>query len=233
MSRPILKLKRFLDSNKIFFEIIVSISLTFTSIYVSIIANQIALSQTRIMELENTPKLEIRKNQIYNDSLEIFEITEWYIFNQNSKIANVSLEKEVSFLNVIKRGTYQEFNIPCRNYLNSQGILTGSSEGLVYQFDNKLTALNEYQTREQFWDKGHLQLNTYISVSYDDVLNEKNEKFYMITPTIKEISKSTWDSCIRTWSIGSEYAVYLSENITENLQSIDKAIASDHFLVSK
>lgn len=112
MKNKIIEFRMFLERNKIFFEISLAIIVAITGIFISIQANNIAKNQTKIMELENTPRIEIRNTQVYNDSLKIYDITKWFVFNHNSKISNFKINKEVSYLNIIKRKNYQEFDTP-------------------------------------------------------------------------------------------------------------------------
>lgn len=132
MNNKVNNFRFFLEKNKIFFEIGLAIIVALTGIYISIQANDIAKNQTKIMELENTPKIEIRKVQVYNDSLKIYDITKWFVFNNNSKISNFEIDNEISYLNLIKRKNYEEIDIPLRNYLNIGGILSGENEGLIF-----------------------------------------------------------------------------------------------------
>lgn len=222
MSSRVKKLRKFLEKNKIFFEIGLAIIVAFTGIYISIQANDIAKNQTKIMELENTPKIEIRKTQIYNDSLKIYDLTKWFVFNHNSKISNFEIDQEISYLNFTKRKNYEEISIPLRSYLNIGGTLSGENEGLIFEFDNKYSGYNEFLTRQGIRDHGYLDTKSFISLSYDDILEKREIKYFQITPLIKEISKKSWDSLISDWSGKSMNAIILDSDIKKNIEEIKK-----------
>jgi len=172
------------------------------------------------MEQENTPKIEIRQTQLYNDSTKIYDITKWSVFNHNSKISNFDVKKEISYINLIKRGSFEEINIPLHNYLNLGGTLTGESEGLIFDFDNRYTGNNEYLTRQKIGNYGHIQPVSFIELSYENVLEKKEKRYYQIAPRIREINKISWDSLIHDWSNRSQNAVYIENNIEENVSRI-------------
>jgi len=220
MREKLIFFRGLLERNKIFFEVLVASTLTFMGVYVSIQANTIATNQTKIMEQENTPKIEIRQTQLYNDSTKIYDITKWLVFNHNSKISNFDIEKEISYLNLIKRGSYLEINLPLRSYLNLGGTLTGESEGLIFDFDNRYTGYNEYLTRQKIWNYGHIQPISFVELSYENVLEKKEKRYYQITPRIREINKTSWDSLITDWSNKSQNAIYIDSNIDENIERI-------------
>nr|WP_315155709.1 hypothetical protein [uncultured Flavobacterium sp.] len=217
MKNKIIQVRGLLERNKIFFEILTATVITFTSIYISLQANSISKIQTKIMELENTPKIEIRNTQLYSDSI----ITKWDVFNHNSKISNFEIEKQISYMNVVKRKNYKELNIPVMNYLNIGNKLSGQNEGLIYEFDNMYSVNNEHLIHQKIEDYGFTQIKSFIQISYDDVLEEKDIKYYQITPQIKEISKITWDSISKDWSTkGDNLILYLENDIDNNIKKI-------------
>jgi len=219
MKNKIILMRDSLERNKIFFEILTAVVLTFTSIYVSVQANNISRAQTGIMKLENTPRIEIRKAQLENDSAKIVNVTKWLVINNNSKISNFEIEKQFSYINVVKRKNSREISIPLMEYINIEGKSTGKNEGLVFEFDNANCSENEFLTREKIWDYGYIYVKSFIAISYDDVLTKKETKYYQITPLIQEISKIEWELISTDWSNKSKDVIHLKD-IEKNIQKI-------------
>ncbi|MFH7015824.1 hypothetical protein [Flavobacterium sp. FlaQc-47] len=227
MKNKIIQLRSFLERNKIFFEVLAATALTTTSIFVSFKANsianqanQISSSQTEIMELENTPRIEIKRTQIYSDSTKTSFDTRWLVYNNNSKISNFEIEKEISYLNIRKKDN-KEINMPLVEYLNHVGKLTSPNEGLVYEFDNKYCSQDEFLTREAISDFGDIDVKSYIEISYKNVLGEKKVVHFQISPLIQDIKQESWDSINRDWRNKSNNAIYL-KNIEKNISKIKK-----------
>lgn len=226
MKNKIIHFRNFLERNKIFLEVLTAIVISITSIFVSFQANNIANqaniisdTQTDIMKLENTPSIEIRKTLVANGSSGIESVSKWLVLNNNSKISNFEIEKEFSYINIVKKTKSEELNIPLMEYINRDGRLTGKNEGLVYEFDNKNCSQNEFLMRQEIWDYGYTQIKSFIEISYDNVITKRATKFYQITPLIKEISKSEWDSIKRDWSNKSKDVMHLKD-IKKNAQKI-------------
>jgi len=222
MKSKIIKLRNFLNRNKIFFEVLAAIALTSTSIFVSIKANNISESQTKIMELENTPRIEIQRTQLYDDSTKTNFVTKWSVFNNNSKISNFEIQKEISYLNIRKKNG-KEIDIPLVEYLNHLGKLTGQSEGLIYEFDNKYCSQDEFLTRKEISDYGDIDVKSFIELSYNNVLGKKEIIHFQISPLIQEISEDSWEATNKDWSDKNSNAIYLKD-IEKNIRKIKKRI---------
>lgn len=224
MKNKIIELRSFLKRNKIFFEVLATTALTITSIFVSFKANNIANQanniakiQTEIMELENTPRIEIQRTQ-YKDSTTTNQITKWLIFNNNSKISNFEIEDEISFLNIVKKNG-KEIDIPLVEYINRQGKSTGQNEGLIYEFDNKYCSQDEFLTREEILDFGDVDVKSFIEVSCNNVLGKKEIIYFQISPLIQPISKSFWESKKKDSRSKNSNAIYLKD-IEMNIRQI-------------
>lgn len=226
MKNKIVNFRSLLERNKIFIEVLTAIVLTIASVFVSFQANNIANeaniisnTQTNIMKMENTPSIEIRKNQTISDSLGFDNVSKWTVLNNNSIISSFEIEKEYAYLNIVKRANSLEINIPLMEYINSNGKLTGQNEGSVYEFDNENCSKNELLTRQAVWNYGYIQVKSFIEISYTDVLAKRETKYYQITPLIKEISPRDWDSIKRDWSSKSKNVIHL-QDIAANVQKI-------------
>ena len=218
MKSKIIKLRNFLNTNKIFFEVLAATALTITSIFVSFKANDISERQMEIMEFENTPKIEIQRTQLFIDSSKTYQVSKWLIFNNNSKILNFQIEKQISFINIPKKNR-EEISIPVIEYLNFKGQLSGKSEGLIYEFDNSNSFQDEFATREELSDYGDIYVTSFIEISYHDVLDRKQVKYFQISPLIKDVSQKDWDLINQDWSNKSDDAIYL-KYIERNIKQI-------------
>ncbi|MEA5425881.1 hypothetical protein [Arcicella lustrica] len=192
MKLKIEKIRKVLSDNKIFFEVIVATLLSFMAIKVSIEANRIADNQTKIMYEENLPQLEIRMTQEYNTQLKIYDNDVWLFFNRGGKLSDFDT-KEYSFYRFTYRPDYDTLNIPLDSYLNMRGIITGESEGLVYQIDNNHHGAKEIVLRDSLSKFGYYDIDTYVAIYYKDIFDEKHEEFFQISPGINKINKQTWD----------------------------------------
>nr|WP_199002162.1 hypothetical protein [Flavobacterium sp. ASV13] len=226
MKNKIILFRNLLERNKIFLEVLTAVVLTGTSIFVSFQANNIAKqaniisnTQTGIMEMENTPSLEIRKTQTVNDSLGVDNVTKWTVLNNNSSISNFEIEKQYAYLNIVRRENSAEINIPLMEYVDIEGRPTGQNEGLIYEFDNRNCSKNELLTRQLIWDYGYTQIKSYIEISYTNVLTKKETKYYQITPLIQEISEKEWAAIKKDWSNKSKNVMHL-QDIQTNVQKI-------------
>lgn len=226
MKNKIVLFRGFLERNKIFLEVLTAIVLSCTSIFVSFQANKIAdqaniisNTQTGIMKLENTPSIEIRKAPKENETSELENVTKWLVLNNNSKISNFVIEKEFSYMNIVKKVNAEEVNIPLMEYINEDYKQTGQNEGLICEFDNKNCSQNEFLTRQAIWDYGYIQIKSFIEISYDNVLTKRETKYYQISPLIQEISKKEWNTIKNDWSRKSKNAMHL-QNITKNVEKI-------------
>lgn len=220
MKSKIIELRTFLKRNKIFFEVLAATVLTITSIFVSFKANNISKRQMEIMESENTPRIEIQRTQLFIDSTKTYQVTKWLVFNNNSKISDFEIEKQISFLNITKNS--EEVSIPVIEYLNPNGKLSGQNEGLIYEFDNSNSFQDEFVTRQNLMDYGDVNVRSFIQISYHDVLGRKKEiKYFQISPLIQEITQDDWDSTNEDWSSKSNDAIYL-KYIEKNIKQIKK-----------
>ena len=193
MKIDINKIRKGLNDNKIFFEVIVASLLSFMAVYVSIQANRIAETQTKIMQEENLPQLEIRMTQEYNEQIKLYDNDVWLFFNRGGRLSDFDT-KEYSFYKFTYHPDYDNLMLPLYSYLNMRGILTGESEGLVYQVDNNHHGTKEMELRDSLSNFGFYEIETYVAVSYTDIFNDKHEEYFQISPGINRIKKQQWDT---------------------------------------
>ncbi|MCE7044656.1 hypothetical protein [Dyadobacter sp. CY312] len=185
------KVRNFLSENKIFFEVIVASLLSFMAVYVSIQANIIAQNQTEIMKEENLPQLEIRMTQEYNEEIKLYDNKAWLFFNRGGRLSDFDT-KEYSFLKFIHRPDYDTLLIPLHNYIDMRGVLTGDSEGLVYQVENNHQGKKEVEIRDSLSSFGFYNIEVYVAVSYSDIFDDNHVEYFQISPRIIKIKKNEW-----------------------------------------
>lgn len=221
-----MRLSRFrtlLEENKIFFEVFVATSLSFMAIYVSIQANKIAENQTKIMEEENLPQLEIRMSQEYNDEIKIADNNVWHFFNRGGKLSNFEI-KDYTFL---KFGTRMELGndsviLPLYNYLNWRGTLTGESEGLIYQIDNNHNGVNEVRLRDSLSNWGFYQIVSYVAISYVDIFDKDHIEYFRISPGIGKVSEKEWEKIKREFEESRNVFTFSKLNAFDIIKRIKK-----------
>lgn len=211
-------LRDFLKQNRIFFEVIAATALTTTSIYVSFKANNIAERQMEIMELENTPRIEIQRSQQYSDSTKTYQLTKWKVFNNNSKISNFEIEKEISYINIVKKNS-KEISIPLVEYINRNGNLSGQYEGLIYEFNNENCFKDEFITRQELANYGDVDVKSFIELSYTNVLGKKEIIYFQILPLVQQISNDEWTNINDDWTNKNSEVLFL-KNIEQNIETI-------------
>ncbi|UWY28760.1 hypothetical protein N4T20_02270 [Flavobacterium sp. TR2] len=230
MKNKIILLRSLLERNKIFFEIITATALTTASIFISIKANNIANyangiseEQTEIMKSENTPRIQIKRDELYTDSTKTNYITKWSIYNNNSKLSNFEIQKEVSYLVLVKENL-KEIDLPLVKYLDA-GKVSNQNEGLIYEFDNRHCYEYEFLINQELSNHGNTYIKSYIEISYYTISGNKETKFYQILPLIQEISSDEWKSNENDWRNKNQSAITL-EHIQKNMNQIKKDIKS-------
>lgn len=203
MKIDIRKIRKVLNTNKIFFEVIVASLLSFMAVYVSIQANRIAETQTKIMREENLPQLEIRMTQEYNEQIKLYDNDVWLFFNRGGRLSEFNT-KEYSFYNFTYEPDYDTLKLPLYSYLNLRGILSGESEGLVYQVDNNHQGTKEMELRDSLSNFGFYDIETYVAVSYTDIFNDRHEEYFQISPGINRINKQKWDTIEKNYMNAKE-----------------------------
>ena len=224
------RIRKGLNNNKIFFEVIVASLLSFMAVYVSIQANRIAKTQTKIMQEENLPQLEIRMTQEYNEQIKLYDNDIWLFFNRGGRLSDFDT-KEYSFYKFTYNPDYDTLMLPLHNYLNMRGTLTGESEGLVYQVDNNHYGAKVMELRDSLINFGFHEIKTYIAVSYVDIFNDRHEEYFQISPGINRIKKQEWNTIETSFQNAKDkfsFSELSAKNIIEMTKNRTDNSASDH-----
>ncbi|MXV14326.1 hypothetical protein [Hufsiella ginkgonis] len=184
-----------LERNKIFFEVIVAIVLTGMGIVVSIEANHIADTQTKIMRQENLPQFELIMEQEENDSLNIKDNDILHVFNRGGRLVDFEFD-HVAFLNFTRwRETSSDtLRLPLRGYYNMGGNITGNDVGEVFNIDNDHNGLHEVRIRNAFYDAkiAYPEVETFAKLSYKDMFGDTHEEYFKTKLGISRITRQEW-----------------------------------------
>lgn len=209
------KIRTWLNKNKVFFEVIVALLLSFMAIFLSIQANRIATTQTKIMEEENLPQIEIRSTQEYNERNKLYDNDIWLFFNRGGKISDFDVTN-YSVYRFTYRPNYDTLIFPIHSYLNYRGTLTGESEGLIYQIDNNHNGSKEVELRDSLSNYGFYGIDTYAKVTYKDIFNNLHDEFYQINPSKRSITKERWQEIEKQFNDGSK-VMYFNHLFAKNI----------------
>jgi hypothetical protein len=195
MKKHFNNLRKFIEKNKIFFELIPMVSLSIMAIIVSKNSNEISQNQTLIMSRENEPNIDIIFYQTLDDSTTI-PTSVWNIYNRGGRLTEYDL-KDISFVRSTMNveGEFVEKLIPLYFYLDPYHEISGETNGLVQKLKNNICKSKYLELNKSFLGNGYMELETYIEISYTDFLNERKNKYYSLSP-MKEINKAKWDSLL-------------------------------------
>lgn len=184
----------FLNRNKVFYEVIVAFLLSLMAIKVSCNANKIAETQTKIMEQESLPQIEIRGYQGFNQEKKVYDNTTFLVYNRGGKLSDFSIEN-MTFIRFVPRGIEErdKMNIPIYGYFGMQGVLSGDAQDLVYSFDTDHQDDIEVNLRDSLSNKGYLQIESYVKVSYADISDQTHFEYFFLRPTSVKISEKEWE----------------------------------------
>lgn len=186
--------------SKIKWEVLITIIISFTSVFVAVKANNISKMQTLIAKNSALPTIEVNEKVVENTWFPGGETSIIEISNLSGKLNNYASDV-VSFLHCgyfgEETGPYETMDIPLENY-----YIMGEKNGVVTGVIEKKSALNNYD-RVQALRKDILQFNkenedgksieanvqTFLKISYLDLLNEEQVVYYMVDPIAVKIIK--------------------------------------------
>lgn len=232
----ITRFREWLERNKIFFEIIVALSLTAMSIIISYNANQIATDQNNLIKEENQPIFIFNvthfNNDLNNSSNEVEKLD---IYNIGGPAYNCSIE-EYTFFNIqfsdFEGNLRNSANIPMAYY---SGItFTGLPTGLMKSFlknnyviingkkcpTEKYTVLNQisndlytylqnHNSENYSKENGDLEVDllTYVLITYIDIYGENHDEIYYVSDGIS-FKLSEYDKICLTKEYNKRYVLY-------------------------
>lgn len=204
-------IKKFLEDNKIFFEVLVSLSLTAMALYVSYQANRIAAVQTKISESENMPVFEVIASQTYDKALKFYTENIIDISNEGGPIYNFT-PKAVTFLEVAytdeQNGYTQKIErIPLVGYFTTSFVSNKTKGNMVtwqgYRNNLKLRDLEKEISQSAMLSNKFvsLEIKVYLLVSYEDFLRRAQVEYYYSSVTgTKKITNTEGEKAFKEYS---------------------------------
>lgn len=189
--------------SKIKWEVLITVIISFTSVFVAVKANNISKMQTLIAKNSALPTIEVNEKVVENTWFPGGETSIIEISNLSGKLNNYASDV-VSFLHCgyfgEETGPYETIDIPLENY-----YIMGEKNGVITGIIEKKSNLNNYD-RVQALKKDILQFNkenedgksieanvqTFLKISYLDLLNEKQVMYYMVDPIEVKIIDSDY-----------------------------------------
>lgn len=199
MSKKLVAIREWLERNKIFFELVVALSLTSMSIIVSINSNQIAAYQNELIKEENQPIFVFNLTHADNGSLDVGERID--ISNIGKPAYNFKAEPYIFFdIHLYNKSDYnseKKAYVPITSYYG-YSVETGSPVELLLSFNkyyfrpiNGTNYTGNYaafyhinedfsnysQTRNYF---GYIELKRYFHITYSDVYGEIHDEIHYV-----------------------------------------------------
>lgn len=214
--------------NKIKWEVLITIIISFTSVFVAIKANDISKMQTLIARNSVLPTIEVNEKITENlwsngQDTSIIEIS-----NLSGKLNNYSSDV-VSFLHCgyleAELGPYEIVDIPLEEYylLNGKsGVTTGvieeKSSLTNYEQIQKLTKdILQFNRTNEDGKSITANFQTFLKISYLDLLNEEQVIYYIVDPIQAKIINSDYG-----WSQFEKYRKMTSDGYGINPNNGDK-----------
>lgn len=166
-------------------EILITLIISVTSIFLATKANEMTRIQTEVVRNSSLPDLQVvEKNENEYDSVIEISNLEGRIDNYNSRI--------VTFLKcsyVDGKNDFYEEEIPIFNYYiigsksgKNIGILEKKATGgNCYKINSLIQKIPEYSKKNE--KSLYAEINSYLCISYLDVLGETQEIYYQTNST--------------------------------------------------
>lgn len=183
------KIKRWLESNKIYFEVGVASLLGLMAIVVAYKSNEIAEIQTNIAKQTVLPHLEIRDQREYNSAMKIWDNRIISVYNRGGQLTDFNFD-QYSFLILRndKKPMADSISLPIDGYYDWKTFI-GDGDGLVFQINNNHNGVKEVALRDSLNGEGFLEIETYAEIKYNDLLDNQHTDYYMISPYKHKISE--------------------------------------------
>lgn len=193
------KVKAWLEDNKIYFEIGVASLLSLMAIIISVQSNRIAKVQTEIARETALPHLEIRDQLEFNDKTKLWDNRFLSVYNRGGALTDFEL-RHLSFMviNSSTESALDSISLPIDNYYDWKQVL-GDGQGLIFQINNDHRGAKEVALRDSLNGIAYFQIETYVRMTYKDILNETHVDYYKISPNKVPIGKEQWDNLNKLW----------------------------------
>lgn len=218
---------------KISWEVLITIIISLTGIFVSIKANNISKLQTEIARCSALPTIEVDEKIQECSGVGWEESSIIEISNLSGQMNNYQAEA-ISFLTcgyfASDTAEYMVVDIPILNYylVNiREGTITGLIEtkdtagnyNKIKKLQNVIRKINSENESGQSIDT---IIQTYLKISYTDLLNEKHTSYYLLDPTSeKMIDSETGQTQFENFN------TLTKENLCISMDRIDKLSVND------
>lgn len=211
-------IRQWLEKNKIFLDVVSAMLLPVAAVYVAYKANSIADVQTKIMEQQVMPRIEIRTDQIFNEKNELSDTQMFSVFNMGGKLSNFDYD-HVEFLNIeLYNGISSNDTIllPIADYQVVGGIISGNSEGLVYTLTNSHGDSSIVNLRNNLITKhiGYCNILSYAKVTYEDLFGNEHKEYFRTNPDVVKIKEIEWNKVKNDFRDPVNKQYYLRKNGT-------------------
>lgn len=218
---------------KIKWEVLITIIISLTGVFIAIKANNISKLQAEIARSSALPNIGVdEKIQECSDvSWEESSIIE--ISNLSGKMNNYQAET-ITFLTcgyfASDTAEYVVVDIPIVNYylVNiREGATTGlietkTSAGNYNKIKNLQAAIRKFNNENENGQSIDTYIQTYLKISYTDLLNEKQTSYYLLDPT----SEKMIDSEVGQTQFES-YNTLATENLCINTNRVDEVSVNE------
>ena len=167
-------------------EILITIIISITSIFLAIKANEMTKIQTEVARNSSLPNIQVVEKNLINEKTGKTDDSIIQISNLNGRLNNYE-SRIVTFLKCSyldnKNNVYEE-EIPIFNYYII-GRQSGNTEGIL---EEKITGKNSNKIKKmmekilQYNDSDsslYVEIESYLCVSYIDILGEKHRIYYL------------------------------------------------------
>lgn len=210
--------RKWLERNKIFLEVLSIVISPIAAVYVAYKANEISDSQTRIMEQQEMPRIEVRTSRLYNEESKVYDTDMLAVFNMGGKLANFDI-KTMEFLQLEvyrpRAAKNDTLMLEIEEYYTTGGVLSGNSEGLIYTVDNNHGDARIVSLRDTLLNKhiGYCDVVSYAQITYNDVFDNKHIDYFKTNPSVVKVSEAEWKK-YRGIRGNSDKRYYLRETTT-------------------
>ena len=231
---------------KIKWEIIVTVIISLTSVFVAIKANNISKMQAEIARNSVLPSFNIDEKIKESDVFGWKESSIIEISNLSGKMNNYQA-KVITFLHCgyfeSELADYEIVDIPIESYY-IMGVKYGTTNGIIeeketlgnYDKVKKLEeAIIQFNRANQNGQSINAQVQSYLKITYLDLLNENQEIYYLIDPiVVKMISVESGQFQFDKYNKLTESKFTINPNrfdeisVNEVIDAIEGILSSDY-----
>ena len=164
-------------------NILQTLIIGFVGLYLTIQSNQIANTQLQLSMAQSIPQIRVNLRQVYNEEIERVDTHNIEISCEEGFFTNYK-SYVISFLNIRGLEDY-DIQIPLHGYWGAHS-LTGNTNGTIetvlgWENHQKIKDVCE-QIRQLADEVVVFDVETYLRISYIDILGETQYRYYYVQP---------------------------------------------------